>query len=1126
MFSFRQILFALAGGIFGAASLFGEVGRALYSTPGYMLGDYAPAAPASLRCVPTTRQLTFPGATLEELVGCEFAGVMCGSSMSTREDARAYHVKEYRNAAGRLEFLVVPIQKADDTKNNYVKCVVIKLTEETDGVWGQAVAARYYKSASAAAAATDQKTLDFVNVSASGTLSYNHSSMTAVDRYNASGYAVGAFCAMRWVQRSASLAFTNAASAAPLTLDDLKGLSFTARIAGLSCAPNKYELVEAQNKSVTFDATGHASKIRLEMQLLSDGYVKCPIVELTNGAGGVWARAVTSRYAPISSGAALGFPFVKADGSYSGVDGGACATHILMTGYGVAGLAAVEPPAPPPPPFEGPDRVTATLAPGFYTNTVAVGLVYADPEAEIHYTLDGSTPTAETNATCFVYTGALSFADICAAPNPLSSTIRTNPPEFDTKNTNYAWIAPKADPPNVHVLRARAFKGELTCTNEFAGTWLVGTVPNSHTLRVVSIIADHEDLFGDAKGLMVPGNIYKSSGFGSSSVGKPNANYFQSGDTWERLAHFELFETNHAPAASCTLGLRMHGGFSRAWAQKTLRCCLRAEYGQKNINYPLFSDDPYSKYKRFLLRNSGNDWCYTGFRDAVSQQIFRPFLRSDTQGYAPVVLYINGEYWGILNLRHHYSKHFFERKYGADPENVDFLKYDASGGLETAEGDQVAYNDLLSFLNAHPLSNAAAYREFLTRVDIDSLIDDYILHVFLAVTDWPHNNQGLWRERVAYTNDVPAPHDGRWRWMAYDTDSGSALPVINGSVSIDSLSSSYAKKNPLFKACCDNREFITNFVSRTADLLNTALLNARSQAIIDEAAATVAPEMPRHIARWTRQTSPAAWTNQVQIFRAFFSNRIPYLKQYLDNRFQTGSEHTLTVDVTGGGHVGVNSLSSAGKAPTALALPWRGTYFANYAVTLKALPQPGWEFVDWNLSGRTSTSPELSLFLTGDTHATAVFRKVPLPAVRINEVMAEAEGDDWFELYNADTKPVNLKGYWLADDSDKHLTEIAADLTLAPGAFLLVRTGDAFTPGPAGDGTLLMNFGLSKKGDAVRLFAPDKTTLIDAVLFGAQKKNVSEGRSPNGSGNWGRLVQPTPGAPNAPLRPHFSVFMR
>ena len=1124
MFLGKTIQFLALAGFCAWSACGATSSRTMYAQPGYLFGIYSSASGESMSSVKSVRELVFPGATLEELVSCKFAGVFCGSHVSTKEEARAYHVKAHRTASGSLDFLLVPIQKADDANNYYVKCVVLKLTEDADGVWAQAVGARYYKSTSSRWK-QDAVDVDFVNLAADGSYTFNHQQGSVASGYNSGGYGICAFSALAVVPAAApALAFTNALDQAVLTVEDLKDRDFTCRVIGHSCSPNKYEIVPSVNKSLVTDpATGRATKIRLEMQFLSDNWIKCPIVELSNAARGVQAQVLASRYVSSKS-YSLGYAFVNADGTFNG-NASAIATHVLANGYGVAGLATVLPPIPP---FEGPDRVEASLPPGFYTNTVSVAFTYADPEATIHYTLDGSTPTAETNATCFAYTAPLTLADICDQPNPLScsSAYRTNPPELANNSyKTYAWTPPTTDLPNAHILRVRAFKGEQACTNEFAGTWFVGSVPNSHTLRVVSFITDNDNLFSDSKGLFVPGNVYKANGFGSS-VGKPNANYFQSGDMWERPAHFELFETNHAAAVSCPLGIRMHGGFSRAWAQKTLRCCLRAEYGQKNINYPLFPDDSYTKYKRFLLRNSGNDWCYTGFRDAVAQRIFRPFLTSDTQGYVPAIVYINGEYWGILNLRHHYSKHFFERKYGVDSENIDYLKYNASGGLETAEGDQVAYNELIAFLNSHPLSDAANYADFCTRVDVASLIDDYILHVFLAVTDWPTNNQGIWRERVAYTPEAAAPHDGRWRWVAYDTDSGTSLPVISNSLTIDSLSSSYAKKNPIFKACCESPIFITNFVNRTADLLNTALVPARAQAVIDEAAATVADEMPRHIARWTQQKSMTEWNNQVKIFRDFFSKRIPNLKQYLNNRFTTGTTYPLTVNLSGGGTVCVNSLSSAGTKETALVLPWQGDYFANYAVTLRAEPKPGWEFVRWELAGRTVTTPEATLTLAAATTATAYFEKAPLPEIRINEVMAESDGEDWFELYNAGPHTVSLKGCWLADDSDKHLTEITDDIPLAPHAFLLVRTGDAFTPGLATDGVLQMGFGLSKKGDAVRLFASDRETLIDQVTFGAQKKNHTEGRTPDGARTWLPLRAPTPGEPNTSALPHFSVHLR
>jgi hypothetical protein len=191
---------------------------------------------------------------------------------------------------------------------------------------------------------------------------------------------------------------------------------------------------------------------------------------------------------------------------------------------------------------------------------------------------------------------------------------------------------------------------------------VVGGAPLQHALRVVSLRSDPDNLFGDPRGLFVPGDIYNTLGWNGHYVGLPNANYFQSGSDWERPVFFQLFDSGRSLAVSQLMGVRNHGAWSRGAAQKTLRFYAREEYGDSQVRAALFPGQTDSAFKRFLLRNSGNDWSSTGFRDAMMHQVFRPLARCDTQDYEPVVVYVDGEYWGLQNLREYYSAYYLERR--------------------------------------------------------------------------------------------------------------------------------------------------------------------------------------------------------------------------------------------------------------------------------------------------------------------------------------------------------------------------------------------------------------------------------------------------------------------------------
>ena len=148
---------------------------------------------------------------------------------------------------------------------------------------------------------------------------------------------------------------------------------------------------------------------------------------------------------------------------------------------------------------------------------------------------------------------------------------------------------------------------------------------------------------------------------------------------------------------------------------------------------------------------------------------------------------------------------------------------------------------------------------------------------------------------------------------------------------------------------------------------------------------------------------------------------------------------------------------------------------------------------------------------------------MPAIQVTINEFMAvnttipdpaDGDFDDWFELYNAASAPVDLSGYFLTDDlTNPTKYQVPPGTIIPPGGFLLVwadEEGNQTQPG----GPLHANFKLSQNGEELGLFAPDGS-LVDGFSFGPQTPNLSQGRYPDGGPlPLLTLDQPSPGEPN------------
>lgn len=163
-------------------------------------------------------------------------------------------------------------------------------------------------------------------------------------------------------------------------------------------------------------------------------------------------------------------------------------------------------------------------------------------------------------------------------------------------------------------------------------------------------------------------------------------------EDWERPAHITMMEPSGQTAFSVNCGISIFGGWSRGNAQKSLSIFMRSEYGDDAIEYHLFDDKPIDQFHSLVLRNSGNDWNTSMMRDGMMSSLVRN-LDIDLQAYRPAVMYLNGQYWGIHNIREKVNEDFLEANHGVPASNIDLLE----GNASPVEGSNAAYLDMISF---------------------------------------------------------------------------------------------------------------------------------------------------------------------------------------------------------------------------------------------------------------------------------------------------------------------------------------------------------------------------------------------------------------------------------------------
>jgi len=595
----------------------------------------------------------------------------------------------------------------------------------------------------------------------------------------------------------------------------------------------------------------------------------------------------------------------------------------------------------PPPEFSKP--------PGYYSSDFTLHLEHPDPDARIYYTRDGSVPGDTSRL--YSESDSISIRDRNQDPNNLS-IIPTNHITSGIRR----WISPEGLVSKGTTVRARAFVAGVESETVTATYFVSGERFPFDTLPVLSITTDSLNLFGYKDGIYVPGINYTGSDGSGNYVGRKIE--------WERPASLEWFDHAGNLEFQQDIGIRIHGGFSRRFAQKSLRLYARSDYGENRFYYSVFPEQEYENYNRLLLRNSGNDFSFTMFMDAAAQSLVRHF-NVDTQAYRPALLYLNGEFWGIKNLRERYDRHYLSRVYGLDEENVDIL----TRRNTVKEGSNDHYNAMVSFIEKNDLSDPANFDSVATLMDIDNFLDYYSAEIYYGNNDWPHNNIDFWRYDAPYNPNAPKGQDGRWRWLLYDVDRSlgystyADYDMIEWVTAPKNFRNNQKWPNLILRNLLDNEQFYYDFINRLSDHLNTAFLPDRVRSVIDSLRLPLEPVIDAHIARWPNHQSRANWENWVQRMFTYADERPDYMRQHMMDHFDLGEQVTLAVDVSHSdeGHVQVNSIDILASLPGVGSDPysWSGIYFSDIPVRLTAHPREGYAFSHWESDADLPGSPNL-----------------------------------------------------------------------------------------------------------------------------------------------------------------------
>lgn len=599
---------------------------------------------------------------------------------------------------------------------------------------------------------------------------------------------------------------------------------------------------------------------------------------------------------------------------------------------------------------EDPALIRASHEAGFCGDSMTLRL--ESSEGKIVYTLDGSTPGPESPE--------LTEPLLITKPTVVRAAVR---------NENGEYL------------------------QGYTATFLPGF---STVFPVLSLSTDEGSLYNSDTGIFAGARMADSSVVATAR----EHNFFRK---IERKVQVEFFESDGKRVICQQAGIRVFGGLTRMFPEKSLRIIAREKYGKKRFRHRFFPDRENTSFKSLVVRTSGNDYRSTRFRDMLITRLAEP-LGIDVQAGRTIVLFMNGEYRGIYHLREKIDEHYLEDNFGADSAGTDILQ-----ACRTVEyGSDDAYDSLLNYVRRHDLSDEAHFEAVEGMMDIENYTNYILTELYINNLD-ARGNIRFWRASNL---------DRKFRWILYDTDHGFGLsmPVSGNFLRAFLHPEDSAWFNPawssfLLRSLLKNADYRNYFIQQAAWLISGQYSAAHVLQCIDRKAEELEPEIDRHLEN--KRISREHWEQQVFILRDYATRRPAYFMQHIRDEFGTGELCSLRVSISpqGAGKISVNGNPPVNSVNT--------QYFCDIPLSLEALPDPRYCFDRWSIA---KEGP--SMTIKGKIPSIVLyFKERPASEYRgqivfsaIHPAGNAKNGGDWIEIFNRGNEAVSLN-QWVFSDS-------------------------------------------------------------------------------------------------------------
>ena len=453
----------------------------------------------------------------------------------------------------------------------------------------------------------------------------------------------------------------------------------------------------------------------------------------------------------------------------------------------------------------------------------------------------------------------------------------------------------------------------------------------------------------------------------------------------EYPVHVEYFadgSKSKEKAFEIDAGISLMGGWSRVNDKKSVAIAMHEEYQAGKIEYPLFETRKgvNDKYKAFNLRNNGNRFVSDYIEDAMGGALLEG-SGVDYQRSRQVVVFYNGKYYGIHDMRERYNRAYVETNYGINSNTVHMVKHLGAIDKITASGDDeqavTEYKNMLNFVGGNDMSLAENYAAAKTLLDVGNFADYMAAEIYYHNGDWPNNNVRAWS----------APGQP-WKFLVYDLDHGFGwkwgVSDPNGDKFNDGTNMfTWIKQGGGNKPCKDvgcfanlyiklmeNVDFKRMFINRSCVMLNSYLNSKNVSTIVDQMVATIPEEEKKRDVEKFKQDEmyyPDGFDWRGTHLKSWASERDAKVISEYKSEFKLEDMVNVTITADGAGSVlmeGMNLPSSS----------YKGKFFKGMQMVLSAVPNAGSVLGSWSGCTPVDGTDTCVATLEGDMTISASFK--------------------------------------------------------------------------------------------------------------------------------------------------------